>query len=117
MKVTKMIRCQLNVSHSLTESIALSIIENEKEFAEPLFSKHDIEDQRYQFADQSLVVDNVHVDAEQPVGYADIRYGIHFFWPCNNQDEIDMYEEIIYFELDRDVAVFKLDIHEPWIVS
>lgn len=37
MKVTKMIRCQLNVSHSLTESIALSIIENEKEFAEPLF--------------------------------------------------------------------------------
>ncbi len=103
-------------SVSIAESIIAYMQQNEEKFTTMLFSKHDIEDNRFHFASASLRVDMVEFDDDHQSGLAHVSYGIHFFWPCNNQDEIDTFQEKIPFIINKNEVTFTLKIHQPWII-
>ncbi len=113
---TQSVSFDINTEVSVAENIIEYLQGHENEFSSALFSKHDQQDLRYQFATGSLNVDMVELSPDSKSGYATVSYGIHFFWPCNNQDEIDTYNEKLHFTVDNGKVCFELVHHEPWIV-
>ncbi|WP_240616127.1 hypothetical protein [Photobacterium aquimaris] len=95
-------------SISIAESIIDYVQGHEPQFSPMLFSKHNVEDARFQFATASLRVDMVEFDDEHHSGLAHVSYGIHFFWPCNNQDEIDTFQEKLPFVIKDNQVIFSL---------
>lgn len=103
-------------SISIAESIIDYVQKHEEQFTTMLFSKHDVKDTRFHFATTSLRVDIVEFDDDHLAGLAHVSYGIHFFWPCNNQDEVDTFQEKLPFIINENEVIFTLKIHQPWIV-
>ena len=113
---TQAVSFAINKEVSVAENIIEYVQGHESEFSPALFTKHDQQDLRYQFATGSLNVDMVEMSSDLKSGYATVSYGIHFFWPCNNQDEIDTYNEKLHFTVEGENIQFELVHHEPWIV-
>ena len=103
-------------SVSIAESIIDYMQGHEQQFSAMLFSKHDVKDARFQFVAASLRVVMVEFDDDHQSGLAHVSYGIHFFWPCNNQDEIDTFQEKLPFIINNNQVTFTLKIHQPWII-
>lgn len=101
---------------SIAENIIEYVQSHEDKFSSALFSKHDQQDLRYQFATASLNVVMVEMAQDSNSGVITVSYGIHFFWPCNNQDEIDHYKETLNFVVKEGTVSIELIEHEPWIV-
>ncbi|OBU16265.1 hypothetical protein AYY19_03635 [Photobacterium aquimaris] len=106
----------VNPSIFIAELIINYVQGHESQFSPMLFSKHNVEDARFQFATASLRVDMVEFDDDHHSGLAHVSYGIHFFWPCNNQDEIDTFQEKLPFVINDNQVIFSLTTHQPWIV-
>ncbi len=106
----------VNSKLSIAENIIEYVQSHEDKFSPALFTKHDQQDLRYQFATASLNVDMVEMTKDSNSGVITVSYGIHFFWPCNNQDEIDHYKETLNFVVREEKVTIELVEHEPWIV-
>ncbi|CEO40803.1 hypothetical protein C0Z01_21615 [Photobacterium kishitanii] len=114
--MTEKVSFMAQPSISIAESIIDYVQGHEHLFSTMLYSKHDVKDSRFQFATASLRVDMVEFDDDHQSGLAHVSYGIHFFWPCNNQDEIDTFQEKLPFEINNNQIVFTLKVHQPWVV-
>lgn len=112
----KTITFPINSNISIAENIIEYVQSHEDNCAPALFTKHDQQDLRYQFATGSLNVDMVEMATDLKSGVITVSYGIHFFWPCNNQDEIDNYKETLNFKVEEGKVTIELIEHEPWIV-